>query len=74
MLATKSYNISLTERDESILFFLWNYKLATTALIWFRFFQNSHSPSACYQRMQKLMHSGYIEKRVNRKGQKPVWV
>ncbi len=53
-------NISLTERDDDILLFLWRWKVVSTAGIAARFFPNG-SKMSTYRRLNKLRHHKYIK-------------
>src|SRR3989338_6383928 len=50
----------ISERDTSILLFLWRWKLGTTAVLAAKYFPNK-SYHACYKRLLKLRHLGIVQ-------------
>ena len=62
----------LSDRDRDILNFLWKYKVATTAMLYHKFFESVACRTAYYV-LQRLRKYGYVQVRTNEYGQSPLW-
>lgn len=60
------------DRDIGILLFLWQWKVATTAMLGMRFYGNDKS-TGVYQRLCRLEKAGYIQTRCGARGQHFAW-
>lgn len=67
-----SVNVILSNRDVSICYFLWRWKLATTAAIRQHFYRDTGG--GAYQRLLKLEQAEYIRSRFDESGKHSVWV
>ena len=71
-MAKKRNRHYLTQRDINILMFLWTYKVATTAMLYHKFFEGLALRSA-YNTLQKIKRYSYLEIRTDDFGKKPLW-
>ena len=60
------------DRDIGILMFLWQWKVATTAMLGLRFYGNDKS-TGIYQRLCRLDKAGYIQPRSGSRGEHYAW-
>lgn len=67
----KSIKLSY-DRDLGIMIFLWQWKVATTAMLGLKFYQSARS-TGIYQRLTRLEKAGFIRARSDVAGQRFAW-
>ena len=65
--------LKLTKRDKEIIYFIWRWKVMTTACIARIYYPGSKSKVA-YERLRKLKNAGYLELYVCRENKNKLWV
>jgi hypothetical protein len=60
------------ERDIPILQFIWKWKLATTAALYFKFFPG-RAPTTAHNRMHAIYQGGFLDRRTDNRGQRFLW-